>query len=97
MRLGLALVLCLLGCKERAPHLALECKFHQDCQPTGLGPDCCDTCRPQVGNVGSLSAFTAWCAAHPPAGCPKIDCQAPDFTAMCERERCIAKPGIHPL
>jgi hypothetical protein len=93
-----ALVVCLLamaGCKSSAPALELPCTFHQDCRLTAIGPDCCDTCEPLVGSVGSVAARTEYCARKAAAPCPKLDCASVAATPSCVEGRCIARPGIH--
>ena len=91
----LLLLLSHSGCKARAPKLEVECTLHQDCALTAIGPDCCDRCEPRVGNRPSLAALGAWCAARPPAVCPRLDCVNSVSTPMCEAGRCVARPGIH--
>ena len=87
---------CLSGCKPRAPKLEPECTFDQDCTLTALGPNCCETCEPRIGNTASTAAFTSWCAAHPATGCAELKCPGSAVTPMCEKSRCISKSGIHP-
>lgn len=93
-----AVLMLAAGCKARAPALEVACVKHQDCALVALASNCCDACEARVGNTASVDAFRAWCGARETAEpCPRLDCNPPTLTAMCDDGRCIARPGVHPL